>query len=97
MWVAQGFPRSWYCFLTLPKPFLISRHDLKPEVPLGSSKYGMGTRGWSLAHTSPAAILSYLQGIKNWSRKAKNISFLLPARSTQYYRLGEILTSIPEF
>lgn len=53
--------------------------------------------GRSLAHTSPAASLSGLQGIKNWSRKAKNISFLLPARSLQYYRLGEILTSTPEF
>lgn len=34
-------PRSWFCFLALPKPFLISGHDLKPEVPLSFSKYGM--------------------------------------------------------
>lgn len=34
-------PGSWYCFLALPKPFLISGHDLKSEVPLSSSKYGM--------------------------------------------------------
>lgn len=34
-------PRSWFCFLALPKPFLISGHDLKPEMPLSFSKYGM--------------------------------------------------------